>query len=356
MAIKPEERGSLKQFAVQPNKVSWRQEEVNIAGNALKTITFLDTKPNMFFVQNPNNSTLHIGISHIPTSKNYEFRIPENSSKTFGRPTGTGTLYILNKSNTPVTISLFSLAGDFDMSILNQTDIDLRDSNVSYDGIINGFGNNVSLPTGNNTIGKVMIDGNIVTEMSATEKSNIEKTRQSIEWLISGNEVANRYIIKDIVDKLTKVIATIETGNSTVSDMETFISNINNSVSVINGSVSNLKDLITSIDGIVSDIKNATGEKVTSNVGFYQQESLTESTAITFADEDCNPNHINFITNDGETDINVTLYFTETNSKTIVLKKGDSLNDLGVTLYGMTISPKTSGDAISWRMMTSVMG
>ena len=154
-----EQGGSLpSQFRTTRNVVSWKQEEIKIPGNALVTVHFDDTKPNMFMLQNPNETVLHIGITRIPTERTYEFKIDANNSSTFGRPVETDVIYILNKSNVSATVSLFSVADDFEMSILQSLSVDLSKSPV-YDGIIKGFTNGVSLPSGTNKIGNVDING-----------------------------------------------------------------------------------------------------------------------------------------------------------------------------------------------------
>ena len=341
MALKPEERRSLNQFPVS-NRNSWRQEEVKISGNALKTITFTDTAPNMFFIQNPTDTVIHVGISHIPNSRNYEFRVPANSTITFGRPTATNQLYLLNKSNTEVTISLFSVYGDFDMSILQTLNVDLSSTPV-FDGIINGYGTGVSLPTGHNHIGTVAVDGNITTVASQEEKTNFQKIKEALENLIGGANITGKFVVKDIIDKLTET-------NKNTADAKSAVDSVKSAVDSVKSAVDIAKTAIDTVN------QNVLKRDTTKNIGFYQQESVSDSTTITFENEPCNPNFINFITNDGEKDINVTFYFTESNSKVVVLKKGDSITDLPISLYGMMIAPKTSGDSISWRLMVSEKG
>ena len=156
-----EQGGSMpSQFRSTRNVISWKQEEIKIPGNALVTVHFDDTKPNMFMLQNPNETVLHIGITRIPTERTYEFKIDANNSSTFGRPVATDVIYILNKSNVDATVSLFSVADDFDMSILQSLSVDLSKSPI-YDGIIKGYTAGVSLPSGTNHIGKVDLTGSL---------------------------------------------------------------------------------------------------------------------------------------------------------------------------------------------------
>lgn len=150
------------QFRASTNGIAWSHEDVRIGANSLVTVHFDTTKPNMFMMQNPNDTVIHVGISRIPTASNYEFKVSANNSATFGRPTQTDVLYLLNKGNAEVVVSLFSVHDTFDMAILQNTSIDV--SKISaFDGIINGFGKNVSLPSGSNKIGSVEIATNTFT-------------------------------------------------------------------------------------------------------------------------------------------------------------------------------------------------
>lgn len=159
--------------------IPWSHQEVKISGNALTTVHFDTSKPNMFMLQNPNDTAIHIGLSRIPTDRNYEFKIEANSSVTFGRPVPTDVLYLLNKGNADASVSLFSIYDKFDMSILQTLNVDLSKSPI-YDGIIKGFGNGVSLPSGDNKIGRVeqevkpfsMMYSEVVSEAVTVDLSN----------------------------------------------------------------------------------------------------------------------------------------------------------------------------------------
>ena len=175
-----EQFGSLpSQFKTGGGYIPWAHQEVRIAGNTLATIHFDSTKPNMFMLQNPNSTVIHVGISRIPTATNYEFKIEANSSATFGRPSQTDVVYLLNKGNTDVVVSLFSINDKFDMAILQSLNVDLSKSPV-FDGIINGFGVGTSLPSGNNKIGSVE-----VSKMPTVEIKNLETKMDEIKSHIS---------------------------------------------------------------------------------------------------------------------------------------------------------------------------
>ena len=62
----------LRQFN---NISSWRQHVLTIEPHEVYTLNFRDTLPNIFVLHNPNMSTLKIGISSIPRSDAYEFKI-----------------------------------------------------------------------------------------------------------------------------------------------------------------------------------------------------------------------------------------------------------------------------------------
>ena len=109
------------------NNSSWRKHDINIAPKEVYTLNFRDTLPNIFVVNNPNEATLKIGISSLPRSDSYEFKIEHNTTETLGRPIGTNNLYIYNDSGIPVKIMVFSIEKDFDPAIL-------KNMNVSMDG------------------------------------------------------------------------------------------------------------------------------------------------------------------------------------------------------------------------------
>ena len=75
MSYKREQLGFMNQF---PKSTTggkgWEMKTIQISGNALTTVRYDDVSPNMFLLQNPNDTILHIGITNIPTSKTYEFK------------------------------------------------------------------------------------------------------------------------------------------------------------------------------------------------------------------------------------------------------------------------------------------
>lgn len=251
------------QFKASGSGIAWKHEEIHIAGNTLVTVHFDSTKPNMFMLQNPNNTVIHVGIKRIPSAKNYEFKIEMNSSATFGTPHATDRIYLLNKGSAEVTVSLFSVFDKFDMSILQTLSVDLSKTPV-FDGIINGFGNGVSLPSGTNKIGKV--------------------------------------------------------------------------------EVSNLQDLMTILQNL--------GGEASKLAKSFETFNMTDTNEITrnFASEYKNIEGISFISNDGENDMNVTIYNENSKSCIIPLKAGEVINDLHMKISKVVFSP-VEAETITFRSL-----
>lgn len=296
MPLNPEMRGSFNQFPVNKNIASWRQEEINLSGNALRTMYFADTTPNMFYLQNPNDVPLLVGITRTPTETSYEYRVEPNTSRTFGRPIPTSNLYILNPSNKAVTISLFSVNDVFDISILQSQSLNVSDiEGMAYDGIIKGFSSGVSLPSGTNTLGKVVIS------------EAIPKGSNNIGIVSLTNEVT--------------------------------------------GFISGIHDLLNEVKtGVIESNKKLV------DFLFYERENVSASVSIDFNNEPFLPNYINFISNDDDTDILVTITFVNGSSKMFTLAHGDIFGDIKADIVGITVAPKNDTSAISWRIMCGLRG
>lgn len=293
---KSEQLGYMTQFPVKKDVASWRQEEIKIHGNELKTVHFTDSKPNMFFLQNPNDVHLLLGITKMPSENSYEMRIEANNSITFGRPVPTTTINFLNPSNKDVTITLFSVYDKFDITVLQNSFFNysvMRET--AFDGIIKGFSNGVSLPSGNNVIGKVEVEElpegeNVIGKVGLTEETEKD--------------------IDDLVTTLTAVKAELEEANKGIAD---FL--------------------------------------------FYERVDISSAVTVDFGSESFIPDYVNFIANDDDTHpVLVTLTLVNGNSKTFTLTKGDIFGDLKMNVKSITIAPKTSGSSVSWRCMFGKRG
>ena len=133
----------IRQFA---HISSWRKYDITIEPHMVHTVSFIDTLPNIFVINNPNIATLKIGISTIPRTDSYEFRVEYNTTETMGRPIGTNALHILNDSSIPVKINLFSIEKEFDPVLLKNMNVALSGYTLETSSIINGFREGVVLP------------------------------------------------------------------------------------------------------------------------------------------------------------------------------------------------------------------
>lgn len=209
------------------NLSSWREDNIIVKSGECYQLSFIDTKPNMFYVQNPNNCKLKISISKIPTKTNYEFLVNPNTSEPMGRPMPTGNLYILNTGTVDANLKIYSIADKFDMNILKNFTVQLDGVTVESSEQIS-FKEGVSLPSGNNNIGIVSPDsetsGNIetivekVSETNSTVSANMLSIKNSavrcadnsrdILWQLDGRESADgtrRRLVKEIADGIQKI-------------------------------------------------------------------------------------------------------------------------------------------------------
>ena len=141
----------------------WETNNISIEGGEVKEISLDNSKPNMFVLQNANPVDINISLSHIPTLYNYEFQVKANTTDTFGRPSSTTKVYLFNTGSVTANVKLFSVNDTFDMNILKNTNVNIDGATVTVEdnGVIKGFQAGVSLPSGNNTIGKVGLESTV---------------------------------------------------------------------------------------------------------------------------------------------------------------------------------------------------
>ena len=141
----------------------WETNNISIEGGEVKEISLDNSKPNMFVLQNANPVDINISLSHIPTLYNYEFQVKANTTDTFGRPSSTTKVYLFNTGSTTANVKLFSVNDTFDMNILKNTNVNIDGATVTVEdnGVIKGFQAGVSLPSGNNKIGKVGLEDSV---------------------------------------------------------------------------------------------------------------------------------------------------------------------------------------------------
>lgn len=170
------------------NSSTWREDNIEIESGEVYDLNFIDTKPNMFYIQNSNDDTLRISISNVPTKERYEFSVHPNSSEPIGRPTGTGHLYILNTGNLKAKVKVYSIADRFDMNILKNFVVNLAGVTVEAQEKVS-FADGVSLPSGTNNIGVVTLEEKnneqlkTINETTVASASDIENIKSSVEGI-----------------------------------------------------------------------------------------------------------------------------------------------------------------------------
>lgn len=141
---------------------SWRSHSVTCTAQNTTTYFFMDTSPNMFYIQNTSDKSLYVGLSYMPTIERYEFEIKPHSQRAIGRPLPVKNIYFLNPSGEDIPVQLWSIEDVFDVSIFQDLSVDniTFDSDamdkLAFDGIIRGI--NCALPAGNNKIGSVNVN------------------------------------------------------------------------------------------------------------------------------------------------------------------------------------------------------
>ena len=157
----------------------WETNNISIEGGEVKEISLDNSKPNMFVLQNANPVDINISLSHIPTLYNYEFQVKANTTDTFGRPSSTTKVYLFNTGSVTANVKLFSVNDTFDMNILKNTNVNIDGATVTVEdnGVIKGFQAGVSLPSGNNTIGKVGLESSVTDTLTQINTNlNTHKT------------------------------------------------------------------------------------------------------------------------------------------------------------------------------------
>lgn len=209
------------------NKNSWRETDVTIQPGECETVYFQQTKPNMFYISNPNTCKLHVGISKMATEKNYEYGVIENSSATFGRPNGTQYLYIYNKGTLPATVKIFSIADKFDLNILESIQLNLEGVKVEATAVtdIAGFREGVKLPSGDNNIGRVDLGEDTMGSINSIN-TNQYNAQRYLEYLLREGHISNFTNLYDILTLLNTVSENSESSKYSIESIDSELTNV----------------------------------------------------------------------------------------------------------------------------------
>ena len=174
---------------------TWRKDNVECKKGNVTTLWFKDTQPNIMFIQNDSDNDLYVSIDHIPSKKDYTFKVKSHNNRLVARPYKTAQIYILNDGGTDVACTVWSIYDTFRPEMLNDFSVDKIDiasatldemiSELRYDGVIRGFANGVKVP----------------------EVSGIA---DSLTSLISNNAVTNVVNLYNILNSLGTIAGKIQ--------------------------------------------------------------------------------------------------------------------------------------------------
>ena len=174
---------------------TWRKDNVECKKGNVTTLWFKDTQPNIMFIQNESDTDLYVSIDHIPTRKDYTFKVKPHNNRLVARPYKTSQIYILNDSVEDVTCTVWSIYDEFRPEMLNDFSVDKIElasstlsemiDELSYDGIVRGFANGVKLP-------------------------EVAGIAQSLKNLISSNSVSNTTNLYNIWNMLSTISGKIQ--------------------------------------------------------------------------------------------------------------------------------------------------
>ena len=269
---------------------SWREKIVDITGGA-NDVSFVETMPNVFIIQNTSGNELKVSLSGVATAENYEFKVPANTTKPVGSPIPKGQISIFNTSNNKFTLRIFSVSAPLDLSIFNETNVKMEGANIETDGLVKGFASGVQLPAGNNTIGAV--------ELASSTKQNVNDITTYLETLVNG---AN---LKNLLTELQL--------------LNTFIGSLVAKDS--NETYTGLKDLINAVTN-----KNTYCESV--------EATVTSSSPVNIVKD---IRRIAYISNDGTNTATATLVTAE-GSKVFTIKAGEVLTDIKCYSTQLTVT------------------
>ena len=288
------QKNQFKQFS------SWREQTV-VCSAGVTDIDFIDSKPNQFIIQNITNTKLYIGISKIPSEKNYELCVEKNSTETWGRPTPTGKLFVYNPTNTEVTIKVFSVYNDFDMNVLKSMKVSFGDVEVTTDGIVKAFGDDVSLPSGDNKLGKVEI-------------TNLDEVTED---LLSDLEKDGKINLKSLLLGIEQVTQAVEVMSSKLENLE---------VNIGGGGTS-------------------TTPSVESTLSTYSGLHSVPADGLTLGDgSEVLFDKITMLSNVSDVDVQVQLYYSETGYIELSIPAKDYISNITMPIYKVIVVSDTTAE------------
>ena len=204
---------------------TWRKDNVECKKGNVTTLWFKDTQPNIMFIQNDSDTDLFVSIDHIPTRNDYAFKVKAHNNRLVARPYKTAQLYILNDGGTDVSCVVWSIFDTFRPEMLNDFSVDKIDlasatldemiSELSYDGVIRGFANDVKVPEVADIVASLenLLSGNTVDNIV-----NLYKIFNELQMIWTKvNSFYNEGVNVPKIDKLIPVNVVYNTPTGTIA-------------------------------------------------------------------------------------------------------------------------------------------
>jgi hypothetical protein len=142
----------------QSANITAREQLLTIPAKTLIDLEFMDTFPNYVYINNYSGGTLYFGRSVLPTNSVYDMIIDGHGDNLYSSPNSFRAAYLYNDGADVVNCKIVSFVSDFNPAALKGGG---GTATVTTTGIadtvsINNF--DVPLPSGNNHIGVVTID------------------------------------------------------------------------------------------------------------------------------------------------------------------------------------------------------
>lgn len=206
---------------------TWRKDNVECKKGNVTTLWFKDTQPNIMFIQNDSDTDLFVSIDHIPTRNDYAFKVKAHNNRLVARPYKTAQLYILNDGGTDVSCTVWSIFDTFRPEMLNDFSVDKIDlasatldemiSELSYDGVIRGFANDVKVPDLSDIKNYFR---SLIANENSTSVVNLYKIFNELQMI--GTKVNSFYNEGVNVPKIDKLIPVNVVYNTPTGTLATF--------------------------------------------------------------------------------------------------------------------------------------
>lgn len=154
------------------NNSFYLREQYSVKAKSMITVNFAKSE-NYFHIVNMGTGTLYFAAARIPSPENYDLKIPAGGAKMHVEPSDRREVYVYNDSAQDADFTMLHFQAEFDPLVLAMAggtgtsggaSGGSSGSGEAFDGIIRGW--ETALPSGNNTIGNVIL-------LENTQLSNI---------------------------------------------------------------------------------------------------------------------------------------------------------------------------------------